>query len=67
MSTNFDWMKQTQGRATIAKDKEPWRELCEQASTEQDPKKLVKLIREINELLEAKRARLKIDSPAKSA
>ena len=67
MSTNFDGTKQTQEWDMIAADKEPWRELCEQASTEQDPKKLVKLLREINQLLEAKRARLKSDSPAKSA
>jgi hypothetical protein len=37
---------------------ERWKELCEQASKEQDPKKLVKLIQEISSLLEAKRHRL---------
>ena len=36
---------------------ERWKQLCEQASREQDPKKLVELI-EINELLEAKHRRL---------
>jgi len=38
---------------------ERWKELCEQASKEQDPKKLHELIREINDLLETKEARLK--------
>jgi len=36
---------------------------CEQAAVEQDPKKLHELIREINDLLEAKEARLKNNSP----
>lgn len=35
-----------------------WKELCEQASREQDPKKLVELVREINEFLDAKKHRL---------
>lgn len=34
--------------------RERWRELCEQAETEQDPKKLVELAEEINRLLEEK-------------
>lgn len=37
---------------------ERWRQLCEQAAVEQDTQKLVQLIREINELLEAKERRL---------
>jgi hypothetical protein len=37
--------------------------LCEQASVEQDPKKLQELITEINDLLEAKEARLKGSPP----
>ena len=44
-------------------NKERWKVLCEQASVEQDPKKLHELIREINDLLEAKEARLKNNSP----
>jgi hypothetical protein len=36
---------------------------CEQAAVEQDPKKLHELIREINDLLKAKEARLKGNSP----
>jgi hypothetical protein len=37
---------------------ERWRELCQQAVVEQDPQKLLQLIREINQLLEAKDQRL---------
>lgn len=42
----------------IGRNKERWRELCEQASVEQDPEKLLNLVREINRLLEEKQARL---------
>jgi hypothetical protein len=42
----------------IGRNKERWRELCEQASIEQDPEKLLNLVREINRLLEEKQARL---------
>jgi len=38
--------------------KERWRELCEQASVEQDPDNLLELVKEINQLLEEKRTRL---------
>jgi hypothetical protein len=38
--------------------KERWQRLCEQASVEQDPAKLLKLVTEINDLLEQKRLRL---------
>ena len=37
---------------------ERWRVLCEQAVVEQDSQKLLQLIREINQLLEAKELRL---------
>ena len=39
----------------IGENDERWKVLCEQASVEQDPKKLQELIKEINDLLEAKR------------
>jgi hypothetical protein len=39
-------------------NKERWKELCRQASVEQDPKKLHELIAEINRLLEGKQQRL---------
>jgi hypothetical protein len=42
---------------------ERWKDLCEQASKEQDPKKLVKLIEEINQLLDAKKHRLENTPP----
>ena len=40
-------------------NKERWRELCEQASVEQDPKKLLELVTEINRLLDEKKIRLR--------
>jgi hypothetical protein len=39
--------------------KERWQQLCEQATIEQDPKKLMILIVEINRLLEEKDERLR--------
>jgi hypothetical protein len=39
-------------------DKERWRVLAEQAAVEQDPKKLMALVKEIDELLAKKQARL---------
>jgi hypothetical protein len=44
---------------------ESWKTLCEQATTEQDPKKLLELIREINRLLEEERFRLYGENDAK--
>ena len=41
------------------KDKQHWMELCQQASVEQDPEKLLELVNEINRLLEEKEERLK--------
>ena len=38
--------------------KERWQRLCEQAAIEEDPERLMSLIREINELLETKEQRL---------
>ena len=40
------------------KDKERWLELCQQAAVEQDPKKLMELVAEINRLLQEKEQRL---------
>ena len=39
---------------------ERWLQLCAQAAVEQDPKKLLELVSEINELLEQKERRLGI-------
>jgi len=44
---------------------ERWMELCKQAATEQDPQKLMALVKEINDLLEAKERRLGIIPPPK--
>jgi hypothetical protein len=41
------------------KDNPHWMELCEQASVEQDPERLMELIREIHRLLEDKEQRLR--------
>ena len=43
--------------------KERWMELCAQAAIEQDPAKLMELVREINSLLEEKERRLGIKPP----
>jgi hypothetical protein len=37
---------------------ERWKELCEQASIEKDPKRLLELVQEIIKFLEEKEARL---------
>jgi hypothetical protein len=39
-------------------NRERWMQLCEQAANEQDPEKLMRLIAEINLLLEAKQKRV---------
>jgi hypothetical protein len=46
-------------------NREKWMELCARAANEQDPDKLMELIKQINQLLEAKERRLKGDSTAK--
>ena len=45
------------------RDKQHWRELCEQAAFEQDPDKLLALVREINRQLEEKEERLRSAQP----
>jgi hypothetical protein len=39
--------------------KEKWFELCEQAAVEQDPEKLMALVRQINVLLDEKEQRIR--------
>jgi hypothetical protein len=46
---------------------EQWRALCEQAAVEQDPQKLMRLIEQINRLLEEKEQRLKQQTNTQSA
>jgi hypothetical protein len=43
---------------------ERWAQLCAQAAVEQDPTKLIRLITEINKLLEEKEQRLKAEAGA---
>jgi hypothetical protein len=45
------------------KDDPHWRELCQKASVEEDPDKLMELIREINRLLDDKEQRLRRGPP----
>jgi hypothetical protein len=45
------------------KEKERWFELCEQASTEQNPKQLSELVKEIDRLLQDRQDRLKPRNP----
>jgi hypothetical protein len=45
-------------------NKERWRELCEKAFAERDPKELLELIRQINDLLEGKKRRLEQEARA---
>ncbi len=40
-------------------DPERWYELCKQAAVEEDRERLLKLVQEINKLLEVKEAQLK--------
>jgi hypothetical protein len=42
----------------MQKNRELWEELCHQAETEQDPKKLAELVKEIDRLLSEKMDRL---------
>ena len=42
----------------IGEEKDRFVRLCEQASIERDPEKLLKLVRQINDMLETKRRRL---------
>ena len=39
--------------------REEWEKLCQLAAVEQDPERLMELIQQINELLEAKEQRLR--------
>jgi hypothetical protein len=46
---------------------EEWKELCRQASMEQDPQKLLELTKRINELLLGKQRRLEQPNEEKKA
>ena len=47
-------LRPQEGSTMDREDKELWMRLCEQASVEQDPEKLLALVKEINHLLEKK-------------
>jgi hypothetical protein len=44
-------------------NKERWKILCEQAAVEQDPRRLLELARQINDLLLGKQHRLNRETP----
>lgn len=46
------------GSAVQGKTKESWTYFCEQAAVEQDPEKLLQLVKEINRMLDEKENRL---------
>lgn len=50
----------------VGDEKERWMQLCELATMEQDPVKLMELVAEINRILEAKENRLKAASDTAS-
>jgi len=50
-------------KGRMRENRERWMELCEHASTEEDPEKLLALVQEINRLLEAKQERLNKQKP----
>ena len=47
----------------MKENRERWMELARLAADEQDPIKLLALVKEINDLLEKKQRRLEIESP----
>jgi hypothetical protein len=51
----------------MRENRERWMELAELAANEQDPDKLLELVREINELLDKKQKRLDDARPAKDS
>ena len=53
-----------EGCSVKGEQKEYWMKLCERAANEQDPQKLMELVREITRLLEEKETRLKHDPKA---
>ena len=48
-------------RLVMVNSEEQWRELCAQATVEQDPQKLMELVKEISRLLDEKQGRSSSD------
>ena len=59
------WYKRfpPEGGSCMDENEDKWKELCAQAATEQDPDKLLELIAQINQLLEARERRLQGSPP----
>jgi hypothetical protein len=55
------WLSGHRRSAMKDKDREHWMELCEQASNEPDPERLLQLVQQINAELEEKDTRVKIE------
>ena len=51
----------------LRENEERWKQLCQQASIEQDPEKLREPIKEINDLLAEKYNRVKSTTPTEPA
>ncbi len=54
-------------RAMQGKVKEDWILLCEQVAIEQDPERMIVLVRELNRMLEEKEKRLERERAARGA
>jgi hypothetical protein len=52
--------------AVQGKKKEVWKQLCEQAAAEQDPDKLLELVKQIDRMLDEKETCLLRDPPKAS-
>jgi hypothetical protein len=52
-------------RAMRGKVKEEWMELCEKITTEQDPERMIELVRELNRMLDEKEQRLQRERAAR--
>jgi hypothetical protein len=59
------WPTATYAKCTMT-DPEKWKELCEKAAVEQDPKRLLQLVQQINDLFEKQRIEKKRQEERKS-
>ena len=51
----------------IGDNKERWQELCEQAAKGEDSAELLAIVREINDLIDAKHNRLSLELPPRKS
>lgn len=54
-------LSQSEKLLVMVNSEERWRQLCAQAAEEQDPQKLMELVKEISRLLDVKQERPRID------